>query len=265
MCLGAMRNSVKSFMEDEIVRKLILINLCVLLLAGTALADWDEGDGHKMHYPQLPDPTGWDVMSTEPKILADDFLCTWGGPITDIHFWGSWQNDAIGDISNIHLSIHDDIPDPDGPGSGYSMPGTLLWSRDVDGSSIGIREVTPESPQGWYNPNSGGYIQPDHNRYFQYNIFIPEQEAFIQEEGTIYWLDISVTPAVGGLWTLWGWKTSLNHWNDDAVWSDDGQTWFELRDPITNESLDMAFVITPEPTTIVLLGLGGLVLCRRRR
>ena len=38
--------------------------LCVTLLAGPALADWDPADGHKMHFPQLPDEDGWDVKSS---------------------------------------------------------------------------------------------------------------------------------------------------------------------------------------------------------
>jgi hypothetical protein len=64
--------------------------------------------------------------------------------------------------------------------------------------------------------------------------------------------------------TLWGWKTSLDHWNDDAVWSVPGTIWQELRDPATGESLDLAFVITPEPATLSALLLGILALCRRR-
>ena len=66
----------------------------------------------------------------------------------------------------------------------------------------------------------------------------------------------------------WGWKTSQNHWNDDAVWPSVSAlqvTWHELRDPITQESLDLAFVITAEPATLGLLLLGGLALLRRRR
>jgi hypothetical protein len=63
-----------------------------------------------------------------------------------------------------------------------------------------------------------------------------------------------------------GWKTSWMHWNDDAVWRlVGGMPWYELTDPITGESLDMAFVITPEPTTMALLGLGAMALMRRKR
>ena len=80
--------------------KLKLIVVCALLpifaVAPTVLADWNEGDSYKMHYPQLPDPCGWDVC-LEDQWLADDFTCTESGAITDIHFWISWLDDVEGD------------------------------------------------------------------------------------------------------------------------------------------------------------------------
>jgi hypothetical protein len=71
---------------------------------------------------------------------------------------------------------------------------------------------------------------------------------------------------------LWGWKTSTDHWNDDAAWADDPQSgsaqWNELL--IGGISRDMAFVITtPEPAAIygaaLLLGFAGLHGYRRHR
>lgn len=66
------------------------------LLAVPALADWAPGDGHKMHFPQLPDEDGWDVKATDPLCLADDWMCSESGEVTDIHFWGSWLDDQVG-------------------------------------------------------------------------------------------------------------------------------------------------------------------------
>ena len=57
-------------MGDIIMKKLILTSLCVLFVSGTAMADWLPGMPAK--WEQLPDPCGWDVLATEPKILADD-------------------------------------------------------------------------------------------------------------------------------------------------------------------------------------------------
>ena len=55
-----------------------------MLLAALAVADWDEGDGHKMHFPQLPDPNGWDVAWSN-SWLGDDWVCSESGPVSDIH------------------------------------------------------------------------------------------------------------------------------------------------------------------------------------
>jgi hypothetical protein len=57
----------------------------------SAETSWD----HKMHFPQLPDPTGWDVKA---GCLEDDWECSETGYVTDIHFWGSWHGDMVEDI-----------------------------------------------------------------------------------------------------------------------------------------------------------------------
>ncbi len=229
-------------------------------------------DDHKMHWPQYPDPDGWDVRACETppvdqepegiqKVLADDFLCTSNGYINHITFWGSWLYDEFLDeqthpfqgITNIHLSLHTDIPDPDGEGPEYSRPGELLWERDIDPMLIPPGwELPPpieEEPswQGWYDPNTGLWETNNHQRYFRYEVFIPEDEALYQTNGLIYWLDISMQTEFG----LWGWKTSRSpHFNDDAVWTDlpvtNHNQWNELRDPIYSNSLDLAFIINEQ-------------------
>jgi hypothetical protein len=60
-----------------------------------------------------------------------------------------------------------------------------------------------------------------------------------------------------------GWKTSLSpHFMDDAVYGNPivgGPVWVPMVDPVTRNSLDLAFVITgvPEPSTILLLVVGA--------
>ena len=240
-----------------------VISMLLIAMSTVAVGDWDPEDGHKMHFPQLPDPLGWDVYATAgleqyPWVcLADDWLCSETGWVKDIHFWGSWFGDHIGNILSFTLAISADIPADQSP-TGYSMPGETLWEKEVlpgplaDTSYYVIRGPY-EGAQGWLWSFSDEYKYPDHNMYFQYNVFLNEKDWFFQEEGTIYWLCLSamVQP---GLYEqpLWGWKSSVNHWNDDAVrgiWYE--LEWMELFEPPEFQvSLDLAFVITggEEPT-----------------
>jgi len=239
----------------------------------------------------LPDmsPTGLDVLATYGgfyfngagfeqlgnKILADDFLCTESGPITDIHIWGSWLFDAPDPNGYFHLSIHSDIPDTDGTGPLYSMPGNVLWSRDL----IPTHErIYGSAIEQFYDPNTTNLLGPD-NVVFQYNFLIDPIDAFVQTNGDIYWLDVQYVPNAPSTTNLFGWKTSLDHFQDDAVFGDNLipggdpllQGWTELvyppGHPLEGQSMDMAFVITtPEPNPALLAVLaGGLLLFFTRR
>jgi hypothetical protein len=267
---------------------LVCLGLAVLSSAPLARADWNPGDPYKMHYPQLPDltPTGLDVLATYRgymwngtgytqlgnKILADDFLCTQTGPITGIHIWGSWLNDAPDPLAMFHLSIHADIPAGTG-GLPYSTPGTVLWQMNLAPTQ---QRIYASAQEHFYDPNTGAILGPD-TQVWQYNFFIPPAAAFLQTNGTIYWLDVQYfNPVTGFTTNIFGWKTSLNNFNDDAVFGDNVVAggppvlggWRDLHDPFTGQSLDLAFVISdiPEPS-IPLLGAlaGGLLLLFARR
>lgn len=245
------------------IQKTISIVSTLMLLAVAAQADWDIGDPYKMHYPQLPDPQGWDVLFNRPQVLADDWRCTESGEVSDVHFWFSSQQDREFEIYNVHLSIHEDIPAGTG-GLPYSTPGQLLWDWSFSPEEFTVRGWG-SGDQGWYDPRAGEYSEFDHQKIFQLNIEDIEKfvDPFIQKEGTIYWLDVTVAADVP-----LGWKTSRDHWNDDAVWTDlpTGEQWRELRDPITGDSLDLAFVIVPEPSAIAMIVItgAGFIFVRRR-
>jgi hypothetical protein len=254
------------------VRWTVVLLAIFALPAGTVLADWNIGDPHKMHYPQLPDLNGWDVSSTYYIGVADDWRCSQTGPVTDIHTWFSWFNDEEWLPEFVHAQIWTD--DRSGP---FSKPGKILWHKDftMTDPNLNVR-FWGQGDQGWYNPATGEIMPNNHKNIYQLNLWIDPAEAFIQQEGTIYWLELSVKFPLGTPpYIQAGWKTSISpHFEDDAVWREivEGGTpvWQEIFDPFTGESLDMAFVITPEPGTIVmLLGAGGAFaagwIARRRR
>ncbi len=234
--------------------------LASCVLAAPALADWDPGDGHKMHFPQLPDPNGWDISVGVP---ADDWQCSESGYVTDIHLWVSWRGDVEHWDTDLWVGIHEN--DTTGP---YSKPGDPLWDGVFYDNEYTWRQWGT-GDQGWYSPWTEEVIPHDHSNIFQINIEgIPD--PFYQEEGETYWLLLGT---VYGTWDL-GWKTSQDHFEDGAVWynpPDLGRNpnypegWNELRDPLTQDALDLAFVITPEPTALGLLLFGGLAVLRRRR
>jgi hypothetical protein len=208
---------------------------------GYVPCEWNPGDPYKMHYPQLPDTMGWDVEASDFLMLADDWRCTESGFVKDIHFWGSFWHGTEVPIAQFDIRIFSDIPASQSY-SGYSMPGEQLCQRTVlDGEFIATPLVS-ESSEGWFDP-FGATIPEDHNQYYRYDICL-DTNWFYQEAGTVYWLGITAVGSDG----FWGWKSSQSHWNDNAVWlfypPSDFATWNELYDPITEQPLDLSFVIS---------------------
>jgi uncharacterized repeat protein (TIGR01451 family) len=202
----------------------ILVMMLLIIPCTISIADWDPEDGHKMHFPQLPDPNGWDVYATAgladyPQIvLADDWKCSETGWVKDIHFWGSWLGDQEGIIDHFAIGVAANIP-AGVDGIPYSRPGETLhewgiYDWEVRGPYFG--------DQGFYFAYIPEAFLNDHEKYYQYNVFIDEADWFWQEEGTIYWLFLSAIVEFDptGAQPLWGWKSSQNHWEDDACWAE---------------------------------------------
>jgi hypothetical protein len=223
------------------MRKILLVlsvaALLVGLMASPLFAQWPN---HKMHFPQLPDLIGWDVMATSnyppPGVgmtLADDWQCSQTGPVTDIHFWGSWKNqDGIPGTDEFEspmpwftLRIWTNNPGPP------STPATMLWEWSGE-----IQGVPSEPPtlESWYDPMQPiplNVIYNDHIPYWRYDFILPPgYPAFTQQQGTIYWLSITANlfnPAA----FQWGWKNSIDHFMDDAVWMGPTGQWIPLMEP----------------------------------
>jgi len=220
--------------------------------AGTAPCEWQRGDPHKMHWPQLPDLsfTGIDISLARVG-LADDFKCTATGPIRDIHIWGSFRDDIVpadgpGSLT-LEIGIYSDIP---ASATSWSRPGTLLWSRTFKPGEYGV-SLVHEGPEDWYDPASDQYLPGNHKQAFQYDFCI-DQDPFTQKEGTIYWLAMrEIRIDVAGANYAFGWKTTSPQyrWNDDAAYLVSASTgWGEMTYPkghsLEGQTLDQAFVIT---------------------
>jgi hypothetical protein len=114
--------------------------------------------------------------------------------------------------------------------------------------------------QYWYNPNTG---EIDATTLFHQVNIENIDDPFIQEIHEVYWLDISIRTESP---YEWGWRTSLDQFENPGVWTDaPGGSWQSLWSPVVWETLDLAFVITPEPVTLGLLLVGGLALSTRSR
>ncbi|MFA5291552.1 MAG: PEP-CTERM sorting domain-containing protein [Phycisphaerae bacterium] len=244
-----------------------IVTICLICIVSTANANWQPGDDYKMHYPQLPDTLGWDVAfdsMTLQRPLADDWQCSKTGVVSDIHLWLSWLGDDATYISSMHVAIYSDNP-YDVYTNPFSTPGEILWEGlfyPVDMIYYGSGD------QGFFSPFGGPPVANDHEDIYQINI-TDIQNPFVQEEGTIYWLAINLWWARTEDQEMPGWKTSENHFNDGAVYSMNGY-WYQLvypeNDPPNRTgNLDLAFVITPEPTTICLLALGALSIIRKKK
>jgi len=217
-----------------------------------------EGEGYKwLQRPDL-DTTGIDVHAVTPFILADDWLCTEPGRVDEIHIWGSWLGDYLpfgidGDPLAVEftLSIHKDIPAEESE-TGYSMPGDVLWIHQFPGGQFDAQIEAWGIEEGWLEPPEL-YQFPADWTCWHYTFTLAQDEAFHQtgtpDEPIVYWLDLQAEPHDPE--ARFGWKTSIDHWNDDAVWAIGMEpyfgSWIELIYPEGHpwypQSIDLAFAL----------------------
>ncbi len=201
---------------------------------------------HKMHYPQLPEGDGgFSVMATlndaaEPCYVADDWLCSHPGLVTDIHFWGHWNGSST--IIKFEIKIAEK--------TGTCGVGQILWEQVFPISDVSVSNLIPALPSGWYNPFAGQYYENVSDGYYRYDIENIDA-PFCQEVGEEYWLIVGayvVDPNTAG---VWGWRnTESAHFGCNAIYSHYlDQGWQPLYDPFdvsqpVPQPIDMAFIIT---------------------
>jgi hypothetical protein len=207
----------------------------------------------ELKWLQVPEQgeEGVDVDNTD-FTLADDFVCTASGPITDIHIWGSFVNDQLppegpgGLIFTV--SIWSDVPA--GVDASYSHPGQLLWSRTFSPGGYNAGKIWSVSPgEWWHYPVPATWIPAADQNIYQFD-FYPHTNQFIQVEGTVYWLAVKYSyPAISSF--EFGWKTTPAAWNDDACYYDPANSPIFWKDMVyppqhqwASESLNLSFALS---------------------
>ncbi len=251
---------------------LVVLSLA-LSLPATARAHWIPDDGHKMHWPQEPNQDGWDIDMTT-YVLADDWKCSEDGSVSDIHFWYSVQGDGGTEpyppphFPAVNVTIYSNVLA--GANPTFSHPGEVLWGTRKFLVDVNMVNGHWEGLQGWDSPEpNSDCLEQDHIYYWQLNI-TDIDAPFIQTAGQIYWLALEVVD-LDPSQSLVGWKTTYRPFEDDAVYKveDAGAPiWAPIEVCSDNQRRDLAFVITPEPATLLVLALGlipALLRLRRRR
>ena len=242
----------------------ISLDMAFLLNNGPPSADCDPNV--KPKYVQWPDPStnGLDVKATAPNILADDFPCRQPGRINGVSVWGSWLDDKVDPNVVFQLGLWTDVPKQPGT-SGFSHPGQLLCMQTfyppTSTSSLRYKSSLAVSnvQERFYDPNQAPGLIGSDTQIWRYD-FYPNLACWRQDGGLaaqkVYWLSLVATTADANQ-LLFGWKTTTNHWNDDAVFghlsASGGPTgdWKELRDPRTKISLDLSFALRSFPIVSV--------------
>ena len=228
---------------------------------------------------QHPDLTelGMDIDVTSdlggaypPHIVADDFECNMTGPLANITIWGSWYHDNLPfgiDPSQVSftLSIHKDIP-ADSSSTGYSMPGDVLWYRTFMPGDFTVMPYANGLIEGWYDPEVPNYEPLGDTVCWMYSFNLDTTE-FIQmgtpDIPVVYWLDVQATPLDNNLECRFGWKSSVDHWNDNAVWGIGFEPypgpWNELYHPQNGDQVDMAFAIAGLEAPNIMLDVTAML------
>ena len=241
---------------------------------------------------------------TEPNWnVADDFRSD-GRPILTVRWWGSYfptvgsPDVGPGVEEGYILSFFSDQPAL--PVGSFSQPKDLLATYIAPFDAV---TVSPTPLVGWdmhqifqYEVNLQDthleHALPDDNG----NI-LADDIAFNEQAGIIYWLSVTAenghdivvtTDPVSGeeTWTFapnndpfpddhfWGWHTSFDEFNDVAtmgkLFMTDTNDWaYDNWEPIQPDHVanNMAFELLtiPEPSSLLLLGIGGLMLLRRQQ
>lgn len=198
---------------------------------------------------------GWNetsVLGGTNTIAADDWVCTTTNPITDIRWWGSFQNwhatNPPALPSRFHIVFWTDVP-TNAPGSpGFSHPGNRL-------AEIYCTNFTCQFVEWDLDPRTLAY-----EACFRFDQLLTPAEWFYQTNaptGTnIFWLSIAAVYDLGVPEEAWGWKTRPRATNslapDDAVrFAFPNGPYQPLYWPARSNSWDLAFELVSSYTNVL--------------
>jgi hypothetical protein len=146
---------------------------------------WWAGDPPFPKWDQPPDVNWPGIHSDNTILLADDWRCQ-GGVVTDLHWYGNYENEVVGvGLAGFNLWIYADAPGmPAGP------PAPALWSAWV--------------PFTTANETDTGLLNSEGCRIFRYDHFL--SDPFDQVQGNIYWLVVQAVPNAGDPVPIWRWQ-----------------------------------------------------------
>jgi uncharacterized repeat protein (TIGR01451 family) len=181
--------------------------------------------------------------------MGDDFLCNQTGPITGASLWGSWLENEPADNTSFNLAIYSNIPASES--GSFSMPGEELWSQHFSPGQYQASLYSTGVEALFWDPETDADTQD--NTVWRYDFAIDPATAFIQSQGQVYWLvmsmdyGIQVAPQDDGGWegppNAFGWRGALKQWRASAVWSEEPDEWNELYVPQDENELDLALAL----------------------
>ncbi len=200
--------------------------LALLTIAPQARAQTQCAEGNGLKYVQWPNLFGgldvWDSSSQPARVtdgpwwLADDFTCTTTGPITDIHLWGSWQNDrpALNKLT-FQLYVLDDVAT--NSNNLFSHPGTnVIWHQTFPPGSYSEAIWTTNASEYFLDPGQPAVLGGD--SVVWYYCFYPTNlvQSGTASQPRTYWL-VAFAELPTFITNVFGWKTTTNLQHDISV------------------------------------------------
>lgn len=263
-------------MKRFILGSLVLV---IVLGAGIAQADfidlpvkWSQMpqmDPAKAGFKRAEHPEAWNG-----QIVADDWLCVDPDPVVAVRWWGTYLNPALDPNPfnpvnpappqwvDFEIVFHSDDPLVQQPDGSWVNSQRYPYSTPLAPLSpiVGLEPYWNfvQAQEEFVTTLSAGPGQPSYNLY-RYDAYLPT--PFEQEQGTIYWIDIEydeqhLGQQQGSTTDSWAWNTSLDAWNDKAVYGPHHiasyPDWNEF------ECHNMAFELMVPVPAAVILGILGL-------